>query len=87
MDYLRPIYENEYSISDIQKFPSMFSLITPLQDDEEDVLYDYELLFTNIAKEETVNEIIERIYFFKKLMAIGSNFQKIIDKSTYRMYF
>ena len=87
MDYLRPIYENEYSINDIQKFPSMFSLITPLQDDEEDVLYDYELLFINIAKEETVNEIIEQIYVLKKLMPIGSNFQKIIDNSTYRMYF
>ena len=87
MDYLRPIYENEYSINDIQKFPSMFSLITPLQDGEEDVLYDYELLFTNIAKEETINEIIEQIYVLKKLMPIGSNFQKIIDKSTYRMYF
>ena len=35
-DYLRALYENEYSINDTQKFPSMLSSIPPLQDDEDD---------------------------------------------------
>ena len=42
LDYLRPLYKNEYSIYDAQKFPSMLSSIQPLQDDEENVSYDVE---------------------------------------------
>ena len=52
---LRPLYKNEYSINDTQKFPSMLSSIQPLQDDKEDVSYDVEALFTNIPIEETIN--------------------------------
>ena len=48
LDYLRPLCKNEYSINDTQKCPSMLSSIPPLQDDEEDVSYDVESLFTNI---------------------------------------
>ena len=44
----------------------MLSSISPLQDDEEDVLYDVESLFTNILIEETINYIIEQIYAHKK---------------------
>ena len=39
-DYLRPLCKNEYSINDTQKFPSLLSSISSLQDDEEDVSYD-----------------------------------------------
>ena len=52
-DYLRPLCKNEYSINDTQKFPSMLSSIPPLQDDEEDVSYDVESLFTNIPIQES----------------------------------
>ena len=69
-DYLRPLCKNEYSINDTQKFPSMLSSIPPLQDDEKDVSYDVESLFTNIPIEETINYIIEQIYVHKKLMQI-----------------
>ena len=47
-DYLRPLCESEFSINDTKKFPNMLSSIPPLQDDEEDVSYDVESLFTNI---------------------------------------
>ena len=69
-DYLRPLCKNEYSIYDTPKFPSMLSSIPPLQDDEEDVSYDLESLFTNIPLQETINYIIEQIYVHKKLMPI-----------------
>ena len=45
----------------------MLSSIPPLQDDEEDVSYDVESLFTNIPIQETINYIIEPIYYQKKL--------------------
>ena len=66
----------------------MFS-VPPLQDDEEDVSYDSESLFTNILIEETINCIIEQRYVQKKNDAnlFKVDFQKIICKSCYRMYF
>ena len=64
-DYLRPLCKNEYSINDTQKFPSMLSSIPPLQDDEEDVSYDVESLFTNIPIQETINCVTEQIYVHK----------------------
>ena len=55
-----------------KKFPSMLSLIPPLQDDEEDVSYDVESLFTNIPIQETINYITEQVYVHKKLTPICS---------------
>ena len=69
-DYLRPLCKNDYSINDIQKFPSMLSAIPRLQDDEEDVSHDVESLFTNFLTQETINYTIEHIYVHKKLMSI-----------------
>ena len=48
----------------------MLSSISPLQDDEEDVSYDVESLFTNILIEERINYITEQIYAHKKLTPI-----------------
>ena len=53
-DYLRSLCKNVYSINDTQNFPCILSSIPPLQDDE-DVSYNVELLFTNIPIEETIN--------------------------------
>ena len=61
LDYLRPLCKNEYSINDTQKSPSMLSSIPPLQDDEEDVSYDVESLFTNILIQEIMNYTIEQV--------------------------
>ena len=41
-DYVATLCKNGYSINDTQNFPSMLSSIPPLQDDEEDVSYDFE---------------------------------------------
>ena len=71
-DYLRPLCKTEYFINDTKKFPSMFSSILPLQDDEGDVSYDVEILFTNISIEKTMNYIIEQIYVHKKVTPIWS---------------
>ena len=56
----------------MQKFPSMLSSILPLQDDEEDVSYDAESLFTNIPIKETISYITEQIYVHKKFSRISS---------------
>ena len=81
-DYLRPLWKNEYSINDTQKFPSMLPSIPTLQDDEEDVSYDVESLFTNIPIQETINYIIEQIYVHKKLTPICSKliFRRLLIK-------
>ena len=50
----------------------MLSSIPPLQDDEEDVSYDIESLFTNIPIEETINYITDQIYVHRKLTPICS---------------
>ena len=60
----------------------MLSSIPPLQDDEEDVSYDAESLFTNILIQETINYIIEQIYVHKKLTPICSKliFRRLLIK-------
>ena len=73
---------NEYSINDTQTFPSMLSSIPPLQDEEEDVSYDVEPLFTNILIQETINYNIEQIYAHKKLTPVCSKltFRRLLIK-------
>ena len=80
-DYLRPFCKNEYSINDTKISKHV---IPPLQDNEEDVSYDVESLFTNISIEETVNYIIEQIYIHKKLAPICSKriFRRLLIKLT-----
>ena len=60
----------------------MLSSIPPLQDDEEDVSYDVESLFTNIPIQETINYIIEQIYVHKKLTPVSSKliFRRLLIK-------
>ena len=79
LDNLSPLCKNEYSINDTQKFPSMLSSIPPLQDDEEEVSYDVESLFTNIPIQEKINYIIEQI---DRLTPICSklNFRRLLIK-------
>ena len=60
----------------------MLSSIPPLQDNEEDVSYDAESLFTNIPTEKTINYIIVQIYVHKKLIPICSKliFRRLLIK-------
>ena len=80
--YLRPLCKNQYSINDAQKFPSMLSSIPPLQDDEEDVSYDVESLFTNTPIQKTINYIIEQIHVDTKFTPICSKliFRRLLIK-------
>ena len=60
----------------------MLSSIPPLQENEEDVSYDAESLFTNIPTEKTINYIIVQIYVYKKLIPIYSKliFRRLLIK-------
>ena len=60
----------------------MLSSVPLLQDDEEDVSFDVELLFTNIPIEETINYINDQIYVHKKLTPICSKliFRRLLIK-------
>ena len=69
-NYLKPLCQNEYSISDTQQFPGMPSKLSPLLDDEEDVSYDVESLFTNIPIKGTIEYIVEQIYTQKMFKPI-----------------
>ena len=80
-NYLKPLCRNEYSILDTQQFPDMLSNLPPLLDDEEDVSYDVESLFTNSPIKDTIEYIIEQIYKHKKLKPICS---KLIFKRCYQ---
>ena len=66
----------------------MSSSIPPLQDHEEDVSYDVESLFINILIEETINYITDQTYAHKvDANLFETDFQKIIDKTCYGLYF
>ena len=81
-DYLRPLCESEFSINDTKKFANMLSSIPSLQDDEEDVTYDVQRLFTNIPIEKAINYIIDQIYVHKKLTPVCSKliFRRLLIK-------
>ena len=57
-EYLKPLTKNKFVITNIQQFPSMLNNV-PLSEDEEDVSYDVESLFTNIPIKETINFIYD----------------------------
>ena len=72
-EYLKPLTKNEFVITNTQQFPSMLNNV-PLSEDEEDVSYDVESLFTNITIKETINFICDEIYNRKKLKPICKQF-------------
>ena len=82
-NYLKPLTQNEFLITNTQDFPSMLKNI-PLSEDEEDVSYDVESLFTSIPIKETIDFICDEIYTKKKLPTIckRSIFVKLLYKLT-----
>ena len=88
-DYSKPLCQNEYKINDTQSFPSMLKDQTPLNPNEEYVLYDVESLFTIIPVDETINYIINEIYQKKKLPQICSKtiFERLLYKLTTEVSF
>ena len=81
--YLQPLTKNEYIITDTQSFPNLLKDV-PLLDDEEDVSYDVESLFTSIPIDETIKFICDEIYIHNKLEPIckRSIFEKLLNKLT-----
>ena len=56
LKYLKSLTKNEFVINNTQDFPTMLNNI-PLSEDEEDVSYDVESLFTNIPIKDTIDFI------------------------------
>ena len=82
--YLKPLGHNEYVIKDSLKFPELLKS-KPLQEDEEDVSYDVESLFTSIPVRETIDFILSEIYdrkvippFCKKRL----HFKRLLERLT-----
>ena len=67
--YLKPLCDSEYTIKNTQSFAKLIKGLPPLQEDEEDVSYDIESLFTNIPINDAVDYIVEQIYVQHKLKA------------------
>ena len=60
----------------------MFNNVT-LSEDDEDVSYDVECLFTNIPVKETIDFICDEIYNHKKLKPICKQSIKLTTKCTF----
>ena len=82
-EYLKPIANTEFIIADTQSFPTLLKDVT-FEEDEEDVSYDVESLFTSIPIKETIEYICDEIYVHKKLkpMCKRSIFVKLLYKLT-----
>ena len=82
-NYLKPLTKNKFVINNTQDFPAMLNNV-PISEDEEDVSFDVESLFTNIPIKDTIDFICEEIYVHKKLEPIcnKSIFKKLLYKLT-----
>ena len=69
---LKPSCDSEYTIKDTQSFAKLIKELPPLKEDEEDVSYDVESLFTNIPIIDTVDYIRDQICVQHKLKPIRS---------------
>ena len=84
-NYLKPLIENDYIINDTQRFPSMLNDLPPLnEEEEEEVSYDVESLFTSVPVKDTIAFICSEIYEKKKLKPICSRniFRKLLLELT-----
>ena len=61
--------KNAFFIDNTQYFPSMLNNVR-ISEDEEDVSFDVESLFTNIPIKDTIDFICEEIHIHKKLERI-----------------
>ena len=60
-NYLWPLSNNQYTISDTFKFPELLKCADPSANCE-DVSYDVQSLFTSIPVAETIDYVLKRIY-------------------------
>ena len=59
-EYLKPLIKNEFVITNTQQFPSILNNVS-LPEDEQDVSYDVESIFTNIPIRESTDFIYGEI--------------------------
>ena len=80
--YLKPLCDSDYTIKNTQSFAKLIKEVPPLQEDEEDVSYNTESLFTNIPINDTIDYILEQIYVQHKLKARCSEliFKRLLIK-------
>ena len=80
---LKPLTKDELVITNTQQYASMLNNV-PLSEDEEDVSYNVESLFTNIPIKESIDFICDEIYNRKMLKPIckQSFFKKLLYKLT-----
>ena len=71
--YLKPLRDSEYTIKDTQFFAKLIKELPSLKEDEGDVSYDIESLFTNIPINGTIDYIPDQIYVQDKLKPICRN--------------
>ena len=71
-EYIRPLNDSKFIIKDTLTFPDILAE-KDLQEDEEDVSYDVESLFTNVPVEETIEYILDEIYVNKRLKPLCKN--------------
>ena len=79
-NFLKPLCKNEYTVN--ESFFQELTTLPSLEEDEEDVSYDVESLFTNIPVTETIDNIKDQIYVQKKLTTICTNliFKRLLLK-------
>ena len=80
--------KNDFVINNTQNFLAVLNNL-PISEDEEDVSYDVESLFTNIPIKDTIDFICEEVYVHKKLEPIFkiSIFKKLLYKLTTKCTF
>ena len=64
-EYIRPLNDSCHMIKDTLTFPSILAE-QDLKEDEEDISYDVESLFTNVPIDETIEYILDEIYTRKR---------------------
>ena len=82
--YLEPLTQNKYVINNTLDFPDIIKN-APLQEDQEDVSYDVESLFTNIPVRETIDFILDEIYVRKStkpFCAKRLTFKRLLERLT-----
>ena len=81
--YLKPLAKNDFTKSDALTFHD-FVRNASNSNENEDVLYDLESLFTRVPVEETNNYIVIRIYVRKEIKPLckKSIFKKLLFKLT-----
>ena len=82
-EYLSPLNDSKYIIKDTLKFPSILAE-NPLKEDEEDISYDVESLFTNVPVDDTIAYILDEIYVKKKIKPLCSKLimKRLLKKLT-----